>query len=90
MSNKFKFTIEYQFDLLRYIVLDKNGVKALDKVDDTYFTLTEHSIIAFALKQYYKKNKQEILNKAKRKYKEKKLREHYAIRDKNNTESKAI
>jgi archaellum biogenesis ATPase FlaH len=57
MSNKFKFTIEYQFDLLRYIVLDKNGVKALDKVDDTYFTLTEHSVIAFALKEYHKKNK---------------------------------
>lgn len=57
MSTKFKFTIEYQFDLLRYIVLDKNGVKALEKVDDTYFTLTEHSIIAFALKSYYKKNK---------------------------------
>ena len=57
MKNKFKFTIEYQFDLLRYIVLDKDGVNALNKVEDSYFTLTEHAVIAFALKSYYKNNK---------------------------------
>ena len=57
MSNKFKFTIEYQFDLLRYIVSDKNGVKALVKVDDGYFTLIEHAVIVYGLKDFYKKNK---------------------------------
>jgi len=56
MKNKFKFTIEYQFDLLRYIVLDKNGVAALNKIEDTFFTLTEHAVIAHAIKLYYKKN----------------------------------
>ena len=57
MKNTFKFTVEYQFDLLRYIVLDKNGVSALTKVEDGYFTLTEHAIIASALISYFKKNK---------------------------------
>lgn len=57
MRNKFKFTIEYQWDLLRYTVQDKNGYKALIKYQDYYFTLIEHQIIAHCLKQYYRKNK---------------------------------
>ena len=57
MKNKFKFTVEYQFDLLRYIVLDKNGVNALQKIEDGFFTLTEHAVIANALIAYHKSNK---------------------------------
>jgi hypothetical protein len=54
---KFKFTTEYQWDLLRYTVQDKNGEKALNKYDDDYFTLIPHQVIAYALKSFYKKNR---------------------------------
>jgi hypothetical protein len=54
---KFKFTTDFQFELLRYTALDKNGYKALELYDDSYFTLTEHAVLAFTLKQYYKKKK---------------------------------
>lgn len=56
-DNKFKFTEEYQWDLLRYTVQDKNGDKALSKYNDDYFTLIKHQVLAFGLKQYYKKEK---------------------------------
>lgn len=51
---KFRYTIEYQWDLLRYIVQDKNGERAIKKIDDDFFTLIEHQVIAYALIQYYK------------------------------------
>lgn len=54
---KFKFTTDFQFDLLKYTVLDKNGYKAIELYDDTYFTLTEHAVIAYTLKNYYKRKK---------------------------------
>lgn len=54
---KFTFTVDFQFDLLRYTVLDKNGYKAIELYDDSYFTLTEHSVIAFTLKNYFKRKK---------------------------------
>lgn len=54
---KFEFTPEWQWDLLRYITLDKNGYKALNKIREYYFTLIEHSVIANCLIEYYKKNR---------------------------------
>lgn len=54
-KNKFKFTTEFQYDLLKYIVSDKNGYKALEMVSDEYFTLVEHAVIAYTLKRHYKK-----------------------------------
>lgn len=54
-DNKFKFTTEYQWDLLRFTVQDKKGELALKKYEDDYFTLIEHQVIAYALKNYYKK-----------------------------------
>lgn len=56
-ANKFKFTEEYQWDLLRYTAQDKNGVKALIKYDDDYFTLINHQVIAYAFKRYYKQHR---------------------------------
>lgn len=56
-DTKYKFTNDYQWDLLRYTVQDKKGEKALNKYDDDYFTLTEHQIIAHALKLYYNKER---------------------------------
>lgn len=54
-ETKFKFTEEWQWDLLRYTVQDKNGERALNKFEDSYFTLIPHQVIAYGLKQYYKK-----------------------------------
>lgn len=53
---KFQYTPEYQWDLLRYIINDKMGHKALVKVRDHYFTLIEHQVIAYAIIEYYEKN----------------------------------
>ena len=55
--NKFKFTTDFQYDLLRYTLIDGNGYKALEMYDDTYFTLTEHAIIAYTIKKYYKRKR---------------------------------
>lgn len=53
---KFQYTPEYQWDLLRYIVNDKLGYKAITKVKDHYFTLIEHQVLAYCLIQYHNKN----------------------------------
>lgn len=52
---KFGFTTEFQYDLLKFTVLDRDGYKALLLYDDSYFSLTEHAVIAYTLKRYYKK-----------------------------------
>lgn len=60
---KFDFTIDFQLDLLKYTVLDKNGYKALELYEDSYFSVTHHAIIAHALKTYYKR-KRKVAGKA--------------------------
>ena len=58
MSNeKFEFTTDYQWNLLKYTVKDRDGDKALNLYDDSYFTLNEHSIIAHALKIFHTKHR---------------------------------
>jgi len=57
MEKQFEFSTEYQFDLLKFTVTDKQGYKALELYDESNFTLVEHSLIAFALKKYYKSKK---------------------------------
>ena len=54
-SYKFKFTIDWQLDLLKYTIQDPNGYRALKKYKDTYFTLIEHQAIAYAINIFYKK-----------------------------------
>ena len=56
-DNKFKFTTEFQLDLLRFTAQDRNGYKALELYDDSYFTLTEHAVLAHNFKKFYKKKK---------------------------------
>ena len=63
MNNRFKFSIEWQFDLLKFSITDKHGFKALRLYDDTYFTLLEHQVISYALKKYYKSKKKIPKNK---------------------------
>jgi len=54
---KFIFTTDFQYDLLKFTVQDRNGYKALELYEDSYFVLTEHAVIAYTLKRYYKKKK---------------------------------
>lgn len=54
---KFKFHVEFQQDILKYTLLDKNGYKALEMYDDTYFESIEHSVIAYTIKRYYKRKR---------------------------------
>ena len=54
-KDKFIFTTDFQYDLLKYTLTDKNGPKVLGIYNDSYFTLLEHAIIAFTIKRYYKK-----------------------------------
>lgn len=56
-KEKFQFDTEYQESLLQYTVTDRNGYRALQLYDDTYFTLLEHQIIAKSLKDFFKRKK---------------------------------
>lgn len=63
MDPVFKFSIDYQFDLLKFTVTDKQGYQALELYDDSNFSLVEHSVIVFALKKYYKTKRKIPKNK---------------------------
>jgi len=54
---KFEFELEFQENILRYTVTDRDGYKALNLYDAHYFTLAEHAIIAQNLKNYLKLKK---------------------------------
>ena len=56
-AEKFIFTLDYELDLLRFIVTDTNGIKALKLVDPLYFVSLHHGIIADCLKKYHKKKR---------------------------------
>jgi hypothetical protein len=61
---KFQFNTDFQENLLQYTVSDKNGYRALQLYEDSYFTLLEHQIIAKALKDFFKKKKRVPQSKA--------------------------
>lgn len=54
-KEKFIFSLDYQLDLLKYILTDRNGYLAIDLVDPGYFTLLDHAIICDAIKKFRKK-----------------------------------
>lgn len=56
-KNTFRFGTDFQELILQFIVTDNLGFKALELIEESYFTLVHHSVIAYALKKYYKKNK---------------------------------
>jgi len=56
-KHKFEFGTDFQELILKYTVTDRKGYKALELYDDSYFALIHDSVIAFALKKYYKKRK---------------------------------
>jgi len=54
-KQKFLFTEDWQLDLLKFTIQDREGYRALNKYEDTYFTLIEHQAIAYSIKKFYKK-----------------------------------
>lgn len=53
---KFSFDIDFQKEILRFIIQDKDGRLVLKRIKPGYLTLIEHSIIAEGLVRYTKKN----------------------------------
>jgi len=56
-DSKFEFGTDYQEDLLRFTVTDRDGWKALELYQDSYFVLTEHAVVAHCLKKYWQKKR---------------------------------
>jgi len=56
-TEKFIFSLDYEFDLLRFTVCDRDGSSALELYDPLYFTSLHYGVIADALKKYHKKRK---------------------------------
>ena len=54
-SDKFSFTLEFQLEVLRYLIQDKESLMVMSKIKPGYFTLIEHSIIMEALNKFVKK-----------------------------------
>lgn len=53
---KFSFTTEFQLEILRFLVQDKDGYLVVKRVKPSYLVLIEHSIIAEGLVKFFKKN----------------------------------
>lgn len=53
---KFSFTTEFQLEILRFLVQDKDGGLVVKRVKPSYLVLIEHSIIAEGLVKFFKKN----------------------------------
>lgn len=56
-QEKFSFSLEFQLEVLRFLIQSKEAPMVLSKVKPGYFTLIEHSLILEALKKHYKKYK---------------------------------
>ena len=54
-SDKFSFSLEFQLEVLRFLIQSKESMMILPKIKPGYFTLIEHSIIAEALIKFAKK-----------------------------------
>ena len=54
-KEKFTFSIEFQLEVLRFIIQSKESPLVLNKVKSGYFALIEHSLIIEGVKRYFKK-----------------------------------
>ena len=54
---KFSFTTDFQLEILRFLVQDKDGGLVVKRVKPSYLVLIEHSIIAEGLVKFFKKKK---------------------------------
>ena len=52
---KFTFSVEFQLEILRYILRDKEGGLILKRIKPSYLVLIEHSIIAEGISRFFKK-----------------------------------
>jgi hypothetical protein len=53
--NKFTFSIEFQLEVLRFLIQGKESPLYVQKIKPGYFTLIEHSIVVEALVKFVKK-----------------------------------
>lgn len=53
--NKFTFSIEFQLEVLRFLIQGKESFLYVQKIKPGYFTLIEHSIVVEALVKFVKK-----------------------------------
>lgn len=53
---KFTFTIEFQLELLRYLIRGPESPLVVPKIKPGYFSLIEHSIIMEGLSRFFRKN----------------------------------
>lgn len=57
-KEKFPFGIDFQEMILHLIISDKKlGYKVLNLIEDSYFEIIPHQVIAYVIKRYYKKKK---------------------------------
>ena len=54
-KTKFSFSPEFQLEILRYIIKDKEGGLILKRIKPNYLVLIEHLIICEGIIKYYKK-----------------------------------
>ena len=54
-SDKFTFTIDFQLEVLRFLIQNKESVLIIQKIKPGYFTLIEHSIIMESLLKFHRK-----------------------------------
>lgn len=57
IQEKFSFSLEFQLEVLRFLIQSKESPLVMSKVKPGYFTLIEHSLVLEALKKHYKRYK---------------------------------
>lgn len=55
LSDKFTFTIDFQLEVLRFIIQSKESPLIVPKIKPGYFTLIEHALIMEALLKFFRK-----------------------------------
>jgi len=56
-ENKFQFDIDFQWSIIRFIVKDKYGYKALSLIKHTYFEVDDQMVITHALSRFFRRKK---------------------------------
>lgn len=54
---KFSFTPEFQLEILRFLIQDKDGGLVIKRIKPSYLVLIEHSLIAEAIMKFFRKRK---------------------------------
>jgi hypothetical protein len=57
MTNKFKYDVSFQWEILKYTLKDKHGYKALLLYKFDYFDLVHQQVIARAIQRFFKRKK---------------------------------